>query len=246
MGFRVLTLNVWNVNEPLAVRYRALEAGLKRLRPDIVCLQEVYRDPKSGRSQAELIANMCNLAHTVEHNGLAILCANPAVRSDSVALPEFPGDFPRDVLLAEFLIESRPLLVANTHLAYPPELVQERRQQAETLLSAIERLYSGTAAKILCGDFNDVPDSLAVRTVLDGKQEFRDVFAECHPGKSGFTYSPKKNRYVEPSWTVDERIDYIFSNGDLAAADCAVVFDGSNGLDLVSDHFGVFGNLAFR
>ena len=245
MGFRVLTLNVWNVNEPLVVRYRALEAGLKRLRPDIVCLQEVYRDPKSGRSQAELIADMCNLAHTVEHTGLAILSANPAIRSHSVALPEFHGDFPREVLLVEFPIEGRPLLVANTHLAYPPELVQERRQQAEVLLSAIARLYSGTAAKILCGDFNDVPDSPAVRAVLESNQEFRDVFAECHPGESGFTYSPE-NRYMEPSWTVQERIDYIFANGDLAATGCSVVFDGSNGLDLMSDHYGVFGNLAYR
>src|SRR5512141_2002358 len=242
MGFSVLTLNLWNVSEPLAVRFGALEAGLKQLRPDIVCLQEVYRDPKSGRSQAELVAGVGNLAHTVEQNGLAILCANPAVRSDSVVLPEFPGDFPRDVLLAEFLIEGRPLLVANTHLAYPPEMVQERRQQAAALLAAIERLSSGAAAKILCGDFNDVPDSPAVRAVLKGTENFRDVFAECHPGEPGFTYSPK-NRYVEPSWTVDERIDYIFTNRAVAPKDCSVVFDGSNGLDLVSDHFGVFGAL---
>jgi len=245
MGFSVLTLNVWNINEPLEVRYRALEAGLKRLRPDIVCLQEVNRDLKSGRSQCELIANMCNLAHSVEHNGLAVLCANPVVRSNSVALPEFPGDFPRDVLLAEFLIESRPLLVANTHLAYPPELVQERRQQAEMLLSAIERLYSRKIAKILCGDFNDVPNSPAVRAVLDSTEKFYDVFAECYPNSAGFTYS-RQNQYVEPSWTVDERIDYIFANHDLVPKDCSVVFDGNNGLDLVSDHFGVFGNLVFR
>lgn len=244
MDFRVLTLNLWNISEPLAPRYRALEAGLKRLRPDIVCLQEVYRDPQSGRSQAALIADMCSLALCVEHNGLAILSANPAVRSNSIALPEFPRDFPREVLLAEFSIEGRPLLVANTHLAYSPELVQERRQQAQALLAAIERLSPGTQAKILCGDFNDVPDSPAVREVLDSNENFHDVFAERHPGQSGFTYSPK-NRYVEPSWTVGERIDYIFVTGDLVPTDCVVVFDGSNGLDLVSDHFGVFAELAF-
>ena len=54
MTFGVLTLNLWNINEPLEPRYRALAAGLKLLRPDIICLQEVARDPKSGRSQAEL------------------------------------------------------------------------------------------------------------------------------------------------------------------------------------------------
>jgi endonuclease/exonuclease/phosphatase family metal-dependent hydrolase len=246
MGFRVLTLNLWNISEPLAVRFRALEAGLARLRPNIVCLQEVDRDPRSGRSQAELIAEMCNLAHRVEHNGLAVLSANPAVRSDSVALPEFPGDFPREILLVECQIEGRPLLVANTHLAYPLDLVQERKQQVETLLAAIERLYPQMPAKILCGDFNDEPDSPAVRTVLNGTQEFRDAFAECHPGEPGYTFAPKENQYVHPSWIKLQRIDYIFAGRDVVPTDCSVVFDGSNGLDLVSDHYGVFGNLDFR
>lgn len=45
MTFSVLTLNLWNTNEPLAARYAALESGLTRLRPDIVCLQEVESRP---------------------------------------------------------------------------------------------------------------------------------------------------------------------------------------------------------
>jgi RES domain-containing protein len=47
----------------------------------------------------------------------------------------------------------------------------------------------GTGAKILGGDFNDVPDSPAVRAALDGKQEFREAFSECHPGESGLLFS---------------------------------------------------------
>src|ERR1700687_1247928 len=105
MSFGVLTLNLWNISEPLAARYGALETGLKRLRPSIVCLQEVDRDPESGRSQAELVAKMCNHAHVVHDNELAIVCASPIMRSSSVPLPEFPGDFPRQALSAELLIE---------------------------------------------------------------------------------------------------------------------------------------------
>ena len=100
-------------------------------------------------------------------------------------------------------------------------------------------------AKILCGDFNDVADSPAVRSVLDSDEEFQDVFAECHPNCPGVTYACH-NPYVDPSWTVDERIDYIFAGRDLVPKDCSVVFDGNNGLDFVSDHFGVFCRLAFR
>jgi endonuclease/exonuclease/phosphatase family metal-dependent hydrolase len=246
MTFSVLTMNFWNISEPLEVRYRALEAGLKRLRPDIICLQEMDRDPKTRRGQTGLIAEMCGLTHQVEHNGLAIICSNPIVDSSHVELPEFPGDFPRNILLVESTVDNRPLLIANTHLAYPLEFAQERRQQTEVLLPAIERFRSGRIAKVLCGDFNDTPDSAAVRAVLDSDQKFYDVFAECRPNSDGITFSPRSNQYVHPVWTLDQRIDYIFANGDLAAQDCSVVFDGSNGLDLVSDHYGVFGRLVLR
>ena len=247
MSFGVLTLNLWNINEPLDRRYGALETGLKRLRPDIVCLQEVDRDPKSGRSQSELIAKMCSHAHVVEDNGLAIACSVPIVRSAHVSLPEFPGDFPRQMLSVELLIDNRPLLVTNTHLAYPPKMIEERKKQTEILLASIKHHRStgrGTA-KILCGDFNDVADSPAVKAVLDSDEDFHDVFAECHPNSPGFTYA-RHNRYVDPSWTLDERIDYIFVSRDLVPERCSVVFDGNNGLDFVSDHFGVFCRLAFR
>lgn len=247
MSFSVLTLNLWNINEPLEARYSALATGLKSLRPDIVCLQEVSRDPRSARSQAELVAKICNFGHSVEKEGLSILCRYPIVRSDSAALPEFPGDGPRQVLLAECLIERRPLLVANTHLAYRPEMIQERKAQAEALLAMIEHYRStdGVKTKILCGDFNDVSDSPAVRVVLDSDEGFRDAYVKWLPKSPGFTYS-RKNPYVDPSSTIDQRIDYIFASDDLVPKDCYVVFDGNNGFDFASDHFGVFCSFAFR
>lgn len=247
MRFSVLTLNLWNVNEPLAARYSALATALKVLRPDIVCLQEVARDPRSARRQSELVGEMCNLTHAVDKDALSILSRYPFVRSHSAALPEFPGDEPRQVLLAETLIEGRPLLVANTHLAWRPEMIAERKAQVETLLAAIER-YSSTGrpkAKILCGDFNDDPDSPALRLVSDSSAGFRDAYAECGPHKPGFTWS-LQNPYVDRSTNIDQRIDYIFAAGELIAEDCAVVFDGNDGLDIASDHFGVLCHFTFR
>jgi endonuclease/exonuclease/phosphatase family metal-dependent hydrolase len=237
MRFSVLTFNLWNINEPRAARYSALEAGLKVLCPDIVCLQEVARDPRSARRQSELVAEMCNLTHAVDKDALSILCRYPIVRSHSTALPEAPRDEPRQVLLAEILIEGRPLLVANTHLAWRLEMIAERKAQVEALLAAIER--DTTKTKILCGDFNDDPDSPALRLVPDSGAGFHDAYAECHPHDPGFTWS-RKNPFIDSSTTRDQRIDYIFASSDLAPKDCTVVFDGSNGLDVASDHFGVF------
>jgi endonuclease/exonuclease/phosphatase family metal-dependent hydrolase len=245
--FRLLTLNLWNISEPLEPRYHALAAGLKKLRPEIVCLQEVYRDPKSGRSQAELVAEMCDLGHRVQGNGLSILSSQPVVRSAIEPLPQMLDDPPRQVLLAEFLLEARRLLVVNTHLAYQPKMIEGRRKQAQAILTAIRRHDSspGDCPKILCGDFNDVPDSPAIRLVLNDELGFRDAFAKCHPRLRGLTYSPTKNPYVDPTWTENQRIDYIFLTRGLRPNNCSVVFDGTRGLKFVSDHFGVFCSIRF-
>lgn len=247
MTLRLLTLNLWNISEPLEPRYRALAAGLKKLRPEIVCLQEVDRDPKSGRSQAELVAEMCRLNHHVGENGLSIISSEPALRSVTEPLPLMPDDPPREVLLAEFMVEARRLLVANTHLAYQPKMVEGRRKQAQAVLTAIRRYHPkvGDCPKVLCGDFNDVADSPAIRQVLNDDIGFRDAFRECHPRSRGYTYSPPRNPYVDPSWTEDQRIDFIFLTRGLKAKNCSVVFDNTRGLHFVSDHFGVFCSIQF-
>jgi endonuclease/exonuclease/phosphatase family metal-dependent hydrolase len=244
--FRLLTLNLWNISEPLEPRYRALAAGLKKLRPEIVCLQEVYRDPKSGRSQVELVAETCRLSHHVGENGLSILSSQPVVRSAIEPLPQMPDDPPRQVLLAEFVLEAQRLLVVNTHLAYQPKMIEGRRKQAQAILTAIRRHdpKPEDCPKVLCGDFNDVADSPAIRLILNDEVGFRDAFYECHPRSRGYTYSPR-NPYVERSWTEDQRIDYIFLTRGLKAKACSVVFDNTRGLHFVSDHFGVFCNVQF-
>jgi len=243
---RLLTLNLWNISEPLEPRYHALAAGLKKLRPEIVCLQEVDRDPKSARSQAELVAEMCRLNHYVGENGLSIISSQPAARSVIEPLPQMPDDPPREVLLAEFVLESRRLLVVNTHLAYQPQMIEGRRKQAQAILTAIRRYdpNPGDCPKVLCGDFNDVADSPAIRLILNDGVGFRDAFYECHPRSRGYTYSPR-NPYVERSWTEDQRIDYIFLTRGLKAKACSVVFDNTRGLPFVSDHFGVFCSTQF-
>ena len=247
MTFHLLTLNLWNISEPLKPRYQALAAGLKKLRPEIVCLQEVDRDPKSGRSQAELVADMCRLNHHVGEDGLSIISSQPAVRSVIEPLPQMPDDPPRRILLAEFVVGARRLLVANTHLAYRPKMVEGRRKQAQAALTAIRRHSPepGDCPKVLCGDFNDVADSPAIRLVLNDVLGFRDAFRECHPRSRGYTYSPPQNPYVDPGWTEVQRIDYIFLTQGLKAKNCSVVFDNSRGLDFVSDHFGVLCTIQF-
>ncbi len=246
-AFSVLTLNIWNINPPLEPRFAALADGLARLRPDIVCLQEASIEPRETRSQAELIAARAGYAHHLELRDLAILSRHPIVRSRIAPLPEFPGDGPRQVLMAEMRVGDGGLIVANTHLAYPPGMTRERLAQVEALLDAVDRYCSATGIEsvVLCGDFNDVPDSPAIRRMMDPVTGFHDAFADRHPGQAGFTYA-RANRYADPATTVDQRIDYIFASRDLVSKTCAVVFDGGAGLQVASDHYGVCCDLSRR
>jgi endonuclease/exonuclease/phosphatase family metal-dependent hydrolase len=256
MQLKILTLNLWNIREPLELRYSALLAGFQVLQPDIVCLQEVARDPRTSQIQSELIAERGGFAHHAStifgfadkwQEGLSILSRHAIVRRTSVALPAFPSDMPRQVLLTEFMIQQQRLLVANTHLAFPPELRHERQVQVAALLPAIKQFAAQRRlrTKILCGDFNDDPGSPAVRMIVNSDLAFHDAFAACHPGHAGYTYS-SKNAYADHGRVTDMRIDYVFATSDLKPQHCSIVFDGQKGLELVSDHYGVYCHLAMQ
>ena len=133
MRFSVLTLNLWNVSEPLASRMTALAAGLKMLRPDIVCLQEVADDPRTRQRQSAFAAEACGLPHAVDNKQLSILSRFPVERSYSVALPDVPEDEPRQVLMADMRIDDRPVLIANTHLCWRLEWLAERKTQVDVI-----------------------------------------------------------------------------------------------------------------
>ncbi|HTT47830.1 MAG TPA: endonuclease/exonuclease/phosphatase family protein [Pseudolabrys sp.] len=239
MRLSVLTLNLWNISDPLAPRMAALEAGLKTLRPDIVCLQEVADDPRTGQRQSAFAAKACGLTHAVDNRQLSILSRFPVERSCSIALPEIPEDEPRQMLMADVRIEGRLVLVANTHLCWRVEWLAERKTQVDVLLPAIE-CHGAREATILSGDFNDDPDSPAVRAVAS---RLTDAFAVCHPDKSGLTWV-RQNPYVHHTTERDQRIDYVFFAGALTPISSAVVFNDTKAL--ASDHYGVFAVFELR
>jgi endonuclease/exonuclease/phosphatase family metal-dependent hydrolase len=243
MSFSILTLNLWNVSEPLAPRMTALTTGLKILRPDIVCLQEVGDDPHSGRRQSALAAEACGLEYAVDNEALSILSRYPVTRRQSATLPEAPRDEPRQVLMAECAVEGRPLVIANTHFAWRLEQLAERKAQSEAVLAAVAGFACDVSDKVLCGDFNDDPDSPAARHVVE--RGYRDSYAACHPDDVGFTFS-LDNPYVHRGYPRSQRIDYVFISGAREPETCAIVFDGRDGLDLASDHYGVFCRLGVR
>jgi endonuclease/exonuclease/phosphatase family metal-dependent hydrolase len=252
----VLTLNIWNISEPLERRMSLLIAGLNELKPDIVCLQEVSPHPALSRLQSEIVAQRCGFAHhrfsltghwQNRDEGLAVLSRYPIARTATVALPEFPGDRTRQVLFAEIEIASHRMLIANTHLAYALHMTEERKSQVLALNGAIgdyRRKFEAHSV-VICGDFNDKPDSPAIRAMLGDELKRFDAFASCNAGREGHTFT-SKNPYVDGTLWPDWRVDYIFGDSELEPVDCRVVFDGNDGLAIASDHFGVFCTLGLK
>lgn len=254
---KVLTLNLWDVGEALDRRDALLASGLRRLQPDIVCLQEVSRLSATQRIRSESFATPCGLTHHLfsglgeslvhEANlprnmeGLSILSRFPALRQESVALPFFAGDVPRQILLAEFAIGRSRIAVATTHLAFPPAFSREREVQMRKALGAVDQFAAQTDLDtiILTGDLNDEPGSPAVQAILASRHGFRDAYSACHPGDPmGATFT-STNPYVGPGFVPGLRIDFIFATPKLEPVECTLAFDGTSGLDFVSDHFGV-------
>lgn len=253
---KVLTLNIWDVGESLDRRNALLAAGLKRLQPDIVCLQEVSRLPPTEPVRSELFAAPCGFDHHLfsglgesgirdaslprNMEGLSILSRFPALRQESVALPYFAGDVPRQILLAEFAIGQSRIAVATTHLAFPPGFSSQREAQMRKALDAVDRFatQADIDAIILTGDLNDEPGSPAVQAILGSRHGFRDAYSTCHPNDPGVTFS-SANPYVGPGYAPGLRIDFIFATPKLEPVQCTPVFDGTGGLDFVSDHLGV-------
>lgn len=254
---KVLTLNIWDVGESLDRRNALLASGLKRLQPDIVCLQEVSRLPPGRPIRSEQFAAPCGLTHHIfsglgevevgaaqlprNMEGLSILSRFPALRQESVALPYFAGDVPRQILLAEFDIGRSRIVVATTHLAFPPAFSREREAQMRKALDAIDRFtaQSDVDAIVLTGDLNDEPGSPAVQAILGSRHGFRDAYADCHPNDPGATFT-SANPFVGPGYAPGLRIDFIFATAKLEPLESTLVFDGTGGLDFVSDHLGVW------
>jgi endonuclease/exonuclease/phosphatase family metal-dependent hydrolase len=171
--------------------------------------------------------------------GLSILSRFPAVRQRRIALPYFAGDIPRQIFLAELSIGRNRIVVATTHLAFPPLFSREREIQMRKALEAIDQFtaQADIDAIIFTGDFNDEPGSPAVQAVLGSRHGFRDAYSAC-PSSPGATFS-STNPYVGPGFEPGQRIDYIFATRGLEPMECKLVFDGTAGLDYVSDHLGV-------
>ena len=239
-NLRVVTLNLWGTEPPLAARLELAARQLVALAPDVVCLQEVRPlDGRAGRTTADVIADALGMtahyavavaweagARPAGQEGLAVI-ARSIREARALALPDARPADARILLSASIDTAGGPIWVHTTHLHYRLDDGVARERQVLAIDLAIRALGRDrdSAPQVLCGDFNAIADSDEIRflrglTTLDGRRtHFQDAWLRLHrepgPGDgpaAGITWS-SENRYTRPlrSLDLDRRIDYVFA-----------------------------------
>jgi endonuclease/exonuclease/phosphatase family metal-dependent hydrolase len=252
---KIVTINLWGTYGPYAERRKLFLEELGRLRPDILCLQEIT-DPNLA-AEIQMKIALPSAAENYDA-GLAILTRFPILSERilkyAAVSPNETND--RRAVIVELEIGNINLVVANTHLSWKAEDGMIRLAQVRELLGAVSKTKSPA---LLAGDFNDVPQSPAVQEIK--KSGFVDLFELIHPDEAGLTWD-NQNPFIQ-SHNVkfpDRRIDFLFAGGgrkrgqvvseDLSpfpqgsVKSCKVVFNRPDARSLYpSDHYGLLAEL---
>ena len=259
---RVVTWNLWWRLGNWEARAGAITHALETLRPDLVCLQEVWQEGK--RNQAALLAERLGMQHAFAldrteggvDQGVALLSRWPLTGVEHRALPVPAGAAPANVALRAVVQGPRgPLLLATTHLTPYPHRSEYRELQVRALVEFLAELKRESPIGIVAGDFNAAPDADEIR-LLTGRRPpaapgwvFLDAWETAGDWTPGYTMS-KTNPNCAPLLLPNLRWDYVFVSWPSAAGGVghpvhAEVVDVAPGGVVPSDHHGVLAEIRY-
>jgi len=207
---RVLT---WNIHHAEGTDGRVDIARIADVilkeKVDIVALQEIDRGVERTKKVDMLtsLADRTNLTYafgkTIDYQegeyGNGILTRFPILEERNLLYASFGGREQRGLQVLVLDFRGEEFVIANTHLDSGKD-DSARAASVDELKRWLQK-YSSRPI-ILCGDFNDVPESGSVAAL---KKDFGDAWELAGKGNS-FTY-PSDNR--------KKRIDYVFSLKDV-------------------------------
>lgn len=240
----VVTLNLWHDKADWPKRQALIVRTLKKLRPDVIALQEVLQHEKLPNQAQTLAAALgyrqvfasADAPKQARRYGNAVLTPHPILVEEWKALRPL-GDY-RTALHLRLAIGARRLDVYATHLAWEPDRGATRREQVEDLL-AWRAATAGDGASIVVGDFNVPADAPELAPLV---ARYRDAYDARHPdaAQDAREHSTLNLKYYAPL-----RIDHVlFDPAALAVADARRLFERADRDGTwASDHYGVWARL---
>jgi endonuclease/exonuclease/phosphatase family metal-dependent hydrolase len=259
-SIRLVTLNLWGEQPPLAERMALTISGLRALHPDVVALQEVRQIEDVLPNQAETLARALGLTSVFAtatpwgggDEGLAILSRYPITSHSFRELPHATQKERRIVLGAILDTPAGSFSAFTTHLNYRLADGQIREDQL-VAVDEFVKAHDSSLPKVLMGDFNAVPESdeirwlRGLRSIAGLRVFYQDAFARIHPGEAGYTWATRNSQTSRLSFLeTDRRLDYIFvtplgRDGRGQVLDSRIVLDEPNEEGVFSsDHFGLY------
>jgi len=242
----VVTLNLWHDQHDWPKRLNVIVAEMRRIRPDVLCLQEVLQNPNL-RNQAETLGDSlgCHVQFASvdgperpKRYGNAILTPHPILVGESRNLA--PADDYRAVAHVRLDWRGRAVDAYSTHLHHTVEGGSIRATQIRHLLAYVDSTRADGPV-VIAGDFNCELGSAEMNLVT---ARYDDAFHTVHPKASRTEATTYNARFgVDPGV-----IDHIFVERrdakQLIPLACEVIFNAV-GPDSVwaSDHFGVVARL---
>jgi endonuclease/exonuclease/phosphatase family metal-dependent hydrolase len=227
---RVATWNVWGRYGPWEARQPVIEANLRAIDADVICLQEAWED--DTRSQPADLAAALGMGYVYERafmmnggwSGNAVLSRWPITAHDVHELPmEGGGAVDTDegerrlVITTEIDGPRGSFQLYCTHLSWRIDWSGVRQAQIAKVCEVVRAGSPRRFPAILCGDLNAEPFSDEIR-MLTGHAAvpvpgvvFRDAWVVGGDGSNGSNGATiaERNPYCAASLEPDARIDYV-------------------------------------
>ncbi|WP_293301988.1 endonuclease/exonuclease/phosphatase family protein [Pedobacter sp. UBA4863] len=127
----------------------------------------------------------------------------------------------------------------NTHLTTK---TTDTKVKQVAMIVADSKQYKERFPQILTGDFNSSPTSEPIKLATDNQfiDEFKIINGTQNAEATGHGFLGEK--YQEVKGKAGNRIDYIFTRGDIKATTCALIKDKKNDM-YPSDHFFMYADM---
>ena len=213
---KIATYNIWNKNVLFEERLTALCEVIDKINADIICLQEIRND--GNINIVEIIANYANYPFFIfreypdcTDEGLAIL--SKFEFHDTMSIWETDTDISNYCAIRSTINYNGTFIgVTNVHLNWRSEEI--RMSQLNAVNSWINMETNNKNYEIICGDFNDVPESNIHNFLIDSG--WKDAVESTREKDIAHysTFDLVNNPYLKDDIRVKDRLrfDWIMIN----------------------------------